>query len=75
MKPARKAVRRILKQSTKAEFEEFIDGANLTPMQDKIIRLHIVKDWTICKIALSLSWSESNVRKILTATYDKLSKY
>ena len=74
MKPERKAIRQILKQASKKEFENFIDGANLTPMQEKIIRLHIVKDWTICKIALTLACCESTVRKNLTAAYDKMTK-
>lgn len=74
MLTTRKEVRQKAKTATKDEFEEMIYKANLTPMQEEIIRLHIVKDWTICKIALSVHCSESNIRKILAATYDKMSK-
>jgi len=55
MKQARKAARQRLKDANKAEFEKLLENANLTPTQEKIARLHFVKDWTICKIALSLS--------------------
>lgn len=74
MNPARKEIRRVLKQSNKNEFEKLIESANLTPLQERIIRLHIMKDWTICKIAMSVSCCESNVRKILAVAYDKLAK-
>ena len=63
MKQTRKTARQRLKQATKAEFEKIIDNAKLTPIQEKIVRLHFVKDWTICKIAMSLSCCESTIRK------------
>lgn len=74
MDAARKTAREKLKQATKSEFEQLISDANLTPTQEKIVRLHFVKDWTICKIALTLACCESTIRKNLTAAYDKMTK-
>ena len=74
MKNSRKLARQKIKQAIKSEFEEIIDSANLTPIQEQITRLHFVKDWTICKIAMSLSCCESTIRKNLTIAYDKIAK-
>ena len=74
MKATRKDARQRLKNSTKSEFESLIDNANLTPIQEKILRLHFVKDYSVCKIALLLSCCDSNVRKSLSNIYDKIAK-
>ena len=74
MELTRKLARQRLKDANKAEFEKLLADANLTPLQEKIVRLYIVKDWTICKIALTLACCESTVRKNLTAAYDKMTK-
>ena len=74
MKSTRKNARQLLKQATKTEFENLIEKANLTPIQEKILRLHFCKDYSVCKIALSLSCCDSNVRKNLSVIYDKVAK-
>lgn len=74
MKTTRKLARQRLKDASKAEFEKIVDDAKLTPIQEKIVRLHFVKDWSICKIALSLSCCDSVVKKHLTITYDRINK-
>lgn len=74
MDAARKTARERLKQATKSEFEKLIADANLTPSQEKIARLHFSKDWTICKIALTLACCDSAVRKHLSIIYDKIAK-
>ena len=74
MELTRKLARQRLKDANKAEFEKLLADANLTPLQEKIARLHFSKDWTICKIALTLACCESTVRKNLTAAYDKTTK-
>ena len=74
MKDSRKNARQRLKHATKSEFETLIENANLTPLQEKILRLHLVKDYSVCKVALSLSCCDSTVRKILSAVYDKVAK-
>lgn len=48
--------------------------ALLTPIQDKIIRLHIVEDIPVCYVAERLSCSEARIRKKLTEIYQKVAK-
>lgn len=72
MKQARKAARQRLKDANRAEFEKLLTDANLTPTQEKIARLHFVKDWAICKIALSLSCCDSVIKRHLTKIYEKI---
>ena len=74
MKEFRKFARRRLLLATRAEYEELIFAANLTPSQLNILNLHFLQELSICEIADKLSCSESNVRKKLSAAYDKLSK-
>ena len=51
MKETRFMARQRLKQATKAEFENLVIDANLTPIQEQIIKLHIVKGYSICKLS------------------------
>ena len=72
MKTHRLFARNRLKQSTRDEYERLIHDAKLTPRQAEIINLHILKDFSVCKIALSLSCSDSLVRKSLSAVYERV---
>ena len=72
MKKTRFLARQRLKLATKAEFETLLDNANLTPIQLKIIRLHICKGYSVCKIAMALSCCDSSVKKHLAKIYDKI---
>ena len=72
MKPSRKAARARLKAATRAEYERLIYEAKLTPRQEEIINLHILRDYSICKIALTLPCCQSLVRKELTRSYEKI---
>ena len=72
MKKSRYLARKRLKESTWAEYENLIYSAKLTPRQEKIINLHILQDFSVCKIALSLSCSESLIRKTLSTVYEKI---
>ena len=74
MKETRKEARQRLKNATKTEFENLIENANLIPIQEKILRLHFVKDYSVCKVALSLSCCVSLVKKHLAVIYDKIDK-
>lgn len=74
MKDTRYLARLRLKQAIKSEFENLLENANLTPIQEKIIRLHIVKGYSICKIALALNCCDSTVRKNLSEIYSKVAK-
>ena len=59
MKESRKAARAKLKAASRSEYDKLIYEAKLTPRQEEIINLHILKDWSICKIALYFSCCES----------------
>jgi len=72
MKRHRLIARNRLKQSTRKEYERLIHDAKLTPRQEEIINLHLLKDYSVCKIALSLSYCESLIRKELAIAYDKI---
>ena len=72
MKLHRLKARNRLKQSTRTEYEKLTYAAKLTPRQDQIINLHILKDYSVCKIALSLSCCQSLIRKELANVYDKI---
>ena len=72
MKQNRYLARKRLKESSRAEYEKLIYAAKLTPRQEEIVNLHILRDYPICKIALSLSCSDSLVRKSLSIVYEKI---
>lgn len=72
LKPSRKAARARLKAATRAEYERLIYAAKLTPRQEEIINLHILRDCSVCKIALRLSCCQSLVRKELAGAYEKI---
>ena len=74
LKNARKAARQRLKDATLAEYNELILAANLTPIQSKILDMHIQQESSISKIAIELFCSDSTVRKHLARAYDKVSK-
>ena len=74
MKAERKAARQKLKQAVKSEFEKIIENAQLTPTQEKVVRFSIVKDFSVCQIAILLSCGESTVRKHLAKSFDKIAK-
>jgi len=63
-----------LKRATRREFERLIYEAMLTPMQEHIIRLHIVNDVSVSIIAMRMALSETTVRNQLAAIYEKVAK-
>lgn len=69
MKKDLKMARDFLKNSTRKEFEQVIYDAKLTPIQDKVIREHILEDKSICAIALGLNCSDTCIRRALSASY------
>lgn len=62
MKQNRYLARKRLKDSSRAEYENLIYSAKLTPRQEEIINLHILRDYPVCRIALSLSCSDYAVK-------------
>lgn len=57
-----KDARSQLKRATRREFERLVYEAMLTPMQEHIIRLHIVKDVPVPIIAMRMALSETTVK-------------
>jgi len=74
MKETRKTARQKLKDATRAEFNAWIQAANLTPIQRKILERHICQGNSISKIAMELFCCEATVRNHLANTYDKIAK-
>lgn len=74
MKAERKSARITIKNSSRAEYDQIIFAANLTPSQENILNLHFRQELSLCNIAEILSCSEGYVRKKLTAAYDKIAK-
>ncbi len=69
MKKELKMARDFLKNSTRKEFEKAIYDSKLTPIQEKVIRCHILDDRSVCSITLELNCSEACVRRALSAAY------
>ena len=74
MNSASKEARLRLKMSTRAEFERLIFEAMLTPMDEHIIRLHIVDGLSVAYISMRMAISEACVRKHLNAIDEKVAK-
>ena len=74
MNQASKDARTRLKKSTRKEFESLVYEAMLTPMQEKILRLHIVDRVNIPVIAMRMAMSETTVRNYLSESYEKVAK-
>lgn len=69
-----KEARNRLKMSTRKEFEMLIYESMLTPMQEKILRLHIAEGVSISIIAMRLALSDAAVRNQLAMIYEKVAK-
>jgi len=74
MKAERRAARQRLKDATRAEYTALVQAANLTPIQCKILAMHICQGNSVVKIAMELCCCEATVRNALATTYDKVAK-
>lgn len=74
MNQASKDARMRLKKSTRREFEALIWEAMLTPMQEKVVRLHIADCLSVPIISMRLAISETTVRNLLSEVYEKVAK-
>lgn len=74
MKDTRKAARQRLKDATRAEYTALVQAANLTPIQRKILAMHICQGNSVVKIAMELCCCEATVRNCLATIYDKVAK-
>lgn len=69
-----KEARTRLKMSTRTEFEKIVYESMLTPLQDRILRLHIAEGVPISIIAMRLALSDAAVRNQLAMIYEKVAK-
>ena len=74
MDEKRKKARMELKSATRKEFENMIFEAMLTEMQEKILRLHLRRQKSICAISQELSFSETYVRRQLMQAYERIAR-
>ena len=74
MDEKRKRARMKLKSATRKEFENMIFEAMLTDMQEKILRLYITHQKSICAISQELSFSETYIRRQLSQAYDRIAR-
>ena len=74
MNQSSKDARTRLKMSTRKEFESLVYESLLTPIQEKIIRLHIAEGVPISIIAMRLAISDAAVRNQLSLIYEKVAK-
>lgn len=74
MNQSSKDARLKLRKATRTEFERLVYEAMLTPVQEKIVRLHIAQGKSITFVSMRLSMSDACVRKHLVEVYEKVSK-
>lgn len=74
MKPQSKEARERLKMATRAEFEQLVYDAMLTPWCEKVLRLHICEGVSVCLLAQRFVCSETLIRKQLSTAYKKVAK-
>lgn len=74
MNPSSKKAREKLKMATRAEFEYLLYEAMLTPICEKIVRLHISEGMSVINLTQRFACSETFVRKNLSLAYEKIAK-
>jgi len=74
MDEACKMARKRIKAATRKEYETLIHEAKLTPLQEEILRRHILCDDSICKISIDLHRSERSVKTSLSKAYKAISQ-
>ena len=72
MDAKRKAARDWLKAAKKADFEKAVQEANLTPFDEDVLRLFIVKGCSRNFIADTKHCSEATIRRALSRAYNKI---
>ena len=74
MNQSSKNARTRLKKSTRKEFEKLVYESMLTPIQERVLRLHIAEGVGVPIIAMRLSVSDTTVRNYLSEAYEKVAK-
>jgi hypothetical protein len=58
-----------LRTATRTEYEAIIHEAKVTPLQEELLRRHILDDETIAKIAIEKHSSEQRIKRQLHKAY------
>lgn len=74
MKAHRYDARKRLRESNRAEYNDLVQAAHLTPIQKRALELYIVHGRSISSIAMELFCCEATVRNCLARAYDKVAK-
>ena len=72
MQPELKKVRKVLQESTMAEFMALVKAAKLLPLTEEILCKRILRGKSICQLAMELHVSESTVRRRLHEAYSHI---
>lgn len=64
-----KAARLALRTATRTDYNAIVHEAKLTPFQEELLRRHILRDESICKIAIETHCSERKVRRLIHKAY------
>lgn len=74
MDNATKAARKRLKEATRKEYEIMVMEAKLTPLQEEILRRHILCGHSICKISMDIHRSDRSIKENLKRAYMGIGK-
>mgnify|MGYP002627348039 CR=1 FL=1 len=69
-----KQARDYLKNCLRSEFETAIYEAKLTPLQERVIREHILNDKSVVAISMELNCSDTGIRRALSTGYIRISR-
>lgn len=74
MDKCRKKAREWLKGATLTSYLEITKEAKLTPRQEQVLSLIVLKDESVVKISMDLCVDESVIKHLAKQAYDKVSK-
>ncbi|SHI61412.1 hypothetical protein SAMN02745671_01152 [Anaerovibrio lipolyticus DSM 3074] len=70
-----KQARNYLRDCLRSEFEKAVYEAKLTPIQEKVIREHILNDKSVVAIGMELNCSDTGIRRSLSTGYIRIARY
>lgn len=75
MREELKQARNYLRDCLRSEFEKAVYEAKLTPLQDKVIREHILNDKSVVAISMELNCCDTGIRRALSTGYIRVAKF
>jgi DNA-directed RNA polymerase specialized sigma24 family protein len=72
MNPEQKKVRKYLKEAALDEYKEAVGKAALTPLQEEVLNLHILRGLSLVQISLKLHLSIRAITDRLARAYKKI---